>query len=373
MKKILLLGFTLIMSFYSINSNAQTISSITITSPILCYGDFANINIQISQTIPPTISKVMIGYYIGNWFIPITSTNNTTVTNINIPALAAQTYTILLVDSIPYYATNPNGTNPASIYDSSGINITQPLQLTNTANQTSVLLCNGDCDADVLVNVFGGTTPYSISFGGGTNTTLSISTFDSTYTNLCAGTYAIAVTDANSCSVSGSSPTSITISEPPPLTPNGSVTSDYNGEDISCFGAADGEITGAVTGGTLPYTYSLDGITYGSSAILSGLSAETFTLIIRFSFTGFLLISKYLYFILSPSPPSVSFSIVKGGVFDEFRIVSSDTFISISPVGMFIFFELRSITSPLTWITNSLPSFLTFSHKSELLSILNAS
>ena len=33
-------------------------------------------------------------------------------------------------------------------------------------------------------------------------------------------------------------PTSITITEPDELDPNGSVTSDYNGEDISCFGAA---------------------------------------------------------------------------------------------------------------------------------------
>ena len=46
MKKTLLLGFALIISFYSIDSNAQpTIQNVTITSPILCYGDFANINI----------------------------------------------------------------------------------------------------------------------------------------------------------------------------------------------------------------------------------------------------------------------------------------------------------------------------------------
>ena len=129
MKKILLLGFALIMSFYSTESNAQTISSVTITSPILCYGDFANINIQINQSTPPTVSKVIVGYYIGTFFIPITSTNNTTVTNINIPNLAAQNYTVLLVDSIPYYASNPNGTNPASIYDDTTINIAQPCLL----------------------------------------------------------------------------------------------------------------------------------------------------------------------------------------------------------------------------------------------------
>ena len=111
MKKILLLGFALIMSFYSKDSNAQTISSVTMTSPILCYGDFANINIQINQSTPPTVSKVIVGYYIGTFFVPITSTNNTTVTNINIPNLAAQNYTVLLVDSITYYSP-PQGTGP---------------------------------------------------------------------------------------------------------------------------------------------------------------------------------------------------------------------------------------------------------------------
>src|SRR5690554_7493609 len=64
---------------------------------------------------------------------------------------------------------------------------------------------------------------------------------------------------------------------------------------------------------------------------------------IRFSRTGFLRISRYLYFIRRSSPPSVSSSIVKGGVFEVLRIVSSETNISISPVGIFGFLDcLRS-------------------------------
>ena len=101
------------------------------------------------------------------------------------------------------------------------------------------------------INVFGGTPPFWVSFNGGGLT--SLSAFDSTYVNLCAGTYSILVTDANSCSVNASSPTSITINEPSFLTPTGVVSSNYNGQDISCFGANDGEITASVTGGTPPY------------------------------------------------------------------------------------------------------------------------
>ena len=79
----------------------------------------------------------------------------------------------------------------------------------------------------------------------------------------------------NGCTVDGSSPTSTTVNEPTALVPNASVSSNYNGQDISCFGASDGEITASVSGGSPAYTYSIDGITYGSSAIFSNLSAGT--------------------------------------------------------------------------------------------------
>lgn len=279
MKKILVIGIAFIVSLMSINLNAQTIQSVTITSPISCYGDLANINIQVNQTNPPTILKVIVGYNLFGTFIPITSTNNTTVNNINVPGLAAQNYTVRLVDSSSYYGTNPQGSTPGSIYDVASVNITQPLQLTNTAVQMSTLLCRGDCDGSAIINVFGGTPPFSVSFNGGGLT--SLSAFDSTYVNLCAGTYSIFVTDANSCSVNASSPTSITINEPSFLTPSGIVSSNFNGQDISCFGANDGEITASVTGGSPPYTYSFDGVNYSSNVILNSLSAGTYTVYYR--------------------------------------------------------------------------------------------
>ena len=173
MKKLLLLGFAFVISICTINTNAQSIQSVSITSPILCFGDLAAINIQVNQTAPATVLKVIVGYDIFGTFIPITSTNNTTVTNIDIPGLAAQTYTIRIVDSLTYYATNPDGSDPNSIYDFTTLNITQPLQITNTAVQNSILFCNSDCDAQAIINVFGGTPPYSISFASGPSTVIS--------------------------------------------------------------------------------------------------------------------------------------------------------------------------------------------------------
>ena len=62
----------------------------------------------------------------------------------------------------------------------------------------------------------------------------------------------------------------------------------------------------------------------------------------------FLLISKYLYFILNSSPPSVLSSIVKGGVRDSLSTVSSETKISMSPVAILGFLEVLSIIDPFT-------------------------
>ena len=75
---------------------------------------------------------------------------------------------------------------------------------------------------------------------------------------------------------------------------------------------------------------------------------------IIFCCNGPLLKSKNLYFILSSSPPSVSSSIVNGGVFDSFRMVKVWTSISMSPVLSLGFLLVLSFTTPLIWITHSL-------------------
>ena len=108
--------------------------------------------------------------------------------------------------------------------------------------------------------------------------TLGLNTLDTTYINLCEGTYSLTVSDINGCSMSPSSPTSFSIAAPPPLSPNGSISSNYNGQDISCAGASDGIIVGAVAGGTPPYQYSRWRSNPSGSAVFSNLSAGTYTI-----------------------------------------------------------------------------------------------
>ena len=90
------------MSILSINTQAQTIQNVTISSPILCNGDLATINIQLAQTSPPTLLKIVVGFEFFGSFIPITSTNNTTVSSVSVPGLGSQLYTVRLVDSVQY-------------------------------------------------------------------------------------------------------------------------------------------------------------------------------------------------------------------------------------------------------------------------------
>ena len=100
MKKLLVIGFAFLVSFFSAEISAQTIQSVTITSPILCYGDEASINIQVNQTIPPTTLMVTVGYTLFGQFVPYTSSYNTTVSYINVTNLPAQNYIIRLIDLV---------------------------------------------------------------------------------------------------------------------------------------------------------------------------------------------------------------------------------------------------------------------------------
>ena len=140
---------------------------------------------------------------------------------------------------------------------------------TQTTNQ-----CFGFCDASELISITGGTPPYIVD---GT----PISGSDTLFDNLCAGTYSFTITDANGCSTSPSSPSAFTVTEPNILSVNGSITSNYNGQEISCYGASDGEITATVTSGTAPYEYSLDNSSWTTNPVFPNLSSGTYTIYYR--------------------------------------------------------------------------------------------
>ena len=81
--------------------------------------------------------------------------------------------------------------------------------------------------------------------------------------------------------------------------------------------------------------------------------------------------SRYRYCMRRSSPPSLSSSIVKGGVSDVLSIFRLFTSISISPVGILRFLLYRSFTVPVTCITYSRPNLLAASQRAASTSLLN--
>ncbi len=98
-------------------------------------------------------------------------------------------------------------------------------------------------DGAITLTVAGGVPPLKYIWSNGS--------FRQNPTKLRADDYEVRVIDANGWEVQGQ----ITLTEPPPLQLQ-LTTSNYNGNNISCFGCANGTVTTAVTGGTAPYIYA---------------------------------------------------------------------------------------------------------------------
>jgi len=298
MKKLLLLISILFFVFLSVETNAQvTIDSVVISNPISCNGDLADIDVFVDNDTCPTppngctssfvtyqLKAFKVGAFATFSYFSSSQTSGSVVTA---NGLDESTYYMLVVDSVAFNTTyNPfsqffgNSTfinsvlNDPSVLDYDTITINEPDELSNTLTTQTTNQCFGNCDASELISISGGTLPYIVDG-------ISISATDTLFDNLCAGTYSFTLTDANGCSPSSSSPSVINITEPNILSINGGITSNYNGQDISCFGASDGELTAVVTSGTAPYEYSLDNASWSTNPVFSGLSSGTYTLYYR--------------------------------------------------------------------------------------------
>ena len=156
------------------------------------------------------------------------------------------------------------GMNYVTVTDASGctaedsILITQPGAVTLSVATTDAS-CNGVCDGTATGSASGGTAPYTFAFSTGT--------VGQTETGLCAGTYTIAVVDANGCGDT----VSFTITEPAAI-----VTAFTGVVDADCNGNCNGEATiGVTSGGTAPFTFNWSN--GGSGTNQTGLCAGTYT------------------------------------------------------------------------------------------------
>ncbi len=212
-------------------TSALTVS-ITDSTDVLCFGDAnGSATATASGGTPP---------YDFQW-------SNGAADSANV-GLSGGTYTVIVTDA--------NGCE-----DSATVTLSEPsAALVANANLINAILCNGDSDGSVYLDISGGSTPYAILWNTG-------STSD-TITGLPAGTYTATVTDANGCSDTAQ----IILDEPTALNVSGSV--DAN---VLCFGDSTGEATVNVTGGVSPYSYawsagqttaSVNNLTAGSHTVV---------------------------------------------------------------------------------------------------------
>ncbi len=117
-------------------------------------------------------------------------------------------------------------------------NITTPnCAFTLELNQVDFIDCAGNCNASITTILQNGTPPYDFAWNNGIGN-------EDTPTDLCAGLYAVVVTDANGCVANGE----IEILEPDLL-----AIACNNIDDVSNPGGSDGSGSFTPAGGTLPY------------------------------------------------------------------------------------------------------------------------
>lgn len=133
-----------------------------------------------------------------------------------------------------------------------------------TASATTTATSCGLSDGTISVSASGGTGTLAYSSNG--------TTFQSSpiFTGMAAGTYTITIRDTRLCI------STVVVTINPFVTPSANTVTS----DATC-GTANGSVTVTASGGTAPYQYSLDGITYQSSNIFTGLVSGSYTVTIK--------------------------------------------------------------------------------------------
>ena len=156
----------------------------------------------------------------------------------------------------------------------STITITQPPATSLTVVSTNVT-CFGNCDGTATATMLGGTGGYTYTWTPGTAPLVGQGT--SNVTSLCPATYTVRSADANNCARTQT----FIITQPTAITANVTTVSP------TCNGVCNGSITSAPSGGTGPYSYTLQSsgapVTSGPSAnaAFTNLCAGSYTLLIR--------------------------------------------------------------------------------------------
>jgi hypothetical protein len=135
--------------------------------------------------------------------------------------------------------------------------------LSATAQNIVGVSCFGLQNGGATIAPSNGQSPYSFLWPGAQTT--------ATVNNLAAGNYAITVADAASCQAI----VNLTITQPQ------QVEIALAATDVSCFGGNNGTLNALGSGGTAPYTYSINATDFQTSGLFSGLVAGNYSITIK--------------------------------------------------------------------------------------------
>ncbi len=186
-------------------------------------------------------------YYLGNvlWSNGVTTTFN------NVSPTQTTTYTVSVDYGSGCLAT-----------DSVIVTVSDPSYVENIVPSTC-----GNSNGEISLAASNGIAPYQFSIDNGV-------TFQSNglFTGLMANSYDVLIVDDIGCQI----PVSLTV---PDL--NGLIAQIDAQNNVSCFAGSDGTVAVAASGSTAPYSYSIDGITFGPSSVFTGLSSGNYTVTVE--------------------------------------------------------------------------------------------
>lgn len=215
-------------------AQTQAITLGTQIQDVLCFG-------QSNGSIAITSSAGAVGAVSYVW--------NNDSTGLKITNLPAGNYQVTATDN-----------NQCSTVKTLEVKQPQPLAVDF---DTTPLVCNNDTNGSIMATVQGGVPNYTFQWNTGA-TTAEVS-------SLGPGNYVLLVRDSNGC----------TLTDSVQLFLPDSLMTRFQNVDPQCFGGNNGRLQLVVTGGTLPYRYSLDDGPFGGSSTFIGLKAGDYKVKIR--------------------------------------------------------------------------------------------
>ncbi len=141
------------------------------------------------------------------------------------------------------------------------IRVSEPPRLQAIVLNKEEITCAGGCNADISIQISGGTFPYDLHWSDGSRS--------SQLHNLCAGTYVLTVTDANGCQTT----LTTTFEDPLPFTATAELL-----QEVSCYQGSNGKVGVRIENGiAADYQWSNGATTPDQSNLSAGFYQLTVT------------------------------------------------------------------------------------------------